>query len=116
MPSDGLWGDGSGYVPHASQDFERWIVDEVPVATRIAVPACDDASPIFIAGLSMGGFAALRLNALTGGLGRLAIVIEHRHLGARQRQRQGHPLANAIATAGHHRGLAMKIKHTRRLK
>jgi S-formylglutathione hydrolase FrmB len=61
MPSDGLWGDGSAYLPHATQDFERWIVDEVPVATCIATPVCDEASPIFIAGLSMGGFAALRL-------------------------------------------------------
>ena len=62
------------------------------------------------------GCAALRLNSLAGGFSRLAIVIEHRHLGARQSQRQGHPLANAIAPAGHHRGLAMKIKHMRRLK
>src|SRR3546814_9304706 len=30
MPSDGLWGDGSGYVPHRTRDFERWIVEEVP--------------------------------------------------------------------------------------
>ena len=61
MPSDGLWGDGSGYVAHAEQDFERWIVDEVPAATRAACSACSDASPLFIAGLSMGGFGALRL-------------------------------------------------------
>lgn len=61
MPSDGLWRDGSGYVPHESQDFERWIVEEVPLAARIAVPACSDRSPLLIAGLSMGGFAALRL-------------------------------------------------------
>src|SRR3546814_20544624 len=27
MPSDGLWGDGSGYVPHRTRDFERWIVE-----------------------------------------------------------------------------------------
>ena len=32
MPSDGLWGDGSGYLPHSGQDFERWIVAEVPGA------------------------------------------------------------------------------------
>ena len=61
MPSDGLWGDGSGYVAHAEQDFERWIVDEVPAATRAACSACSEASPLFIAGLSMGGFGALRL-------------------------------------------------------
>ncbi len=61
MPSDGLWGDGSGYVAHAGQDFERWIVDEVPAAARAACTACGDASPLCIAGLSMGGFGALRL-------------------------------------------------------
>lgn len=61
MPSDGLWGDGSGYVAHGGQDFERWIVDEVPAAVRQACAACSDASPVCIAGLSMGGFGALRL-------------------------------------------------------
>ena len=61
MPSDGLWGDGSGYVAHRAQDFERWILDEVPAAARAACAACSDASPLCIAGLSMGGFGALRL-------------------------------------------------------
>jgi putative tributyrin esterase len=61
MPSDGLWGDGSGYVAHRTQDFERWIVEEVPAATRTACSSCSEASPLCIAGLSMGGFAALRL-------------------------------------------------------
>jgi putative tributyrin esterase len=61
MPSDGLWGDGSGYVRHATQDFERWIVDEVPAAVQQACTACGPASPLCIAGLSMGGFGALRL-------------------------------------------------------
>lgn len=23
MPSDGLWGDGSGYLPHNNKDFEK---------------------------------------------------------------------------------------------
>lgn len=61
MPSDGLWGDGSGYVPHAEQDFERWIVDDVPAAVRRAVPALGERAPRFITGLSMGGYGALRL-------------------------------------------------------
>jgi enterochelin esterase-like enzyme len=61
MPSDGLWGDGSGYVAHGEQDFEGWIADEVPVAARAACNACSEASPLCIAGLSMGGFGALRL-------------------------------------------------------
>jgi putative tributyrin esterase len=64
MPSDGLWGDGSGYLPHATQNFERWIVDEVPAAARAVVPACGGDAPHFIAGLSMGGFGALRLAGL----------------------------------------------------
>lgn len=61
MPSDGLWGDGSGYVAHRQQDFERWIIDEVPAAARQACAACSESSPLLLAGLSMGGFAALRL-------------------------------------------------------
>ncbi|HLH52869.1 MAG TPA: alpha/beta hydrolase-fold protein [Verrucomicrobiae bacterium] len=61
MPSDGLWGDGSGYLPHGEADFERWIVEEVPVAARAASPALGGNSPLFISGLSMGGFGALRL-------------------------------------------------------
>ncbi len=94
MPSDGLWGDGSGYVPHMREgeamrlslavlndevepigvsgtssaseqasDFERWIVEEVPAAVNRAVPSTSADSPLFIAGLSMGGFGALRLGA-----------------------------------------------------
>jgi len=61
MPSDGLWGDGSGYVAHHEQNFERWIVEEVPAAVAQAVPSVTSQSKIFIAGLSMGGFGALRL-------------------------------------------------------
>ena len=61
MPSDGLWGDGSGYVAHDEQNFERWIVEEVPAALSYAVPSVTRQSKIFIAGLSMGGFGALRL-------------------------------------------------------
>ena len=61
MPSDGLWGDGSGYLPHRTQDFERWIVEEVPAAAELAAPCLNQSSPVLIAGLSMGGFGALRL-------------------------------------------------------
>src|SRR5204863_587745 len=63
MPSDGLWGDGSGYLRHSSQDFERWIAEEVPAAVRETVPGVSRLSPLFISGLSMGGFGALRLAA-----------------------------------------------------
>jgi S-formylglutathione hydrolase FrmB len=61
MPSDGLRGDGSGYVAHAQQDAERWIIDEVPLLAREIVDGCTARSPLLMAGLSMGGFGALRL-------------------------------------------------------
>ncbi|MDZ4288093.1 MAG: alpha/beta hydrolase-fold protein, partial [Prosthecobacter sp.] len=63
MPSDGLWGDGSGYVRHAEADYARWIVEEVPAAAALVEPNCAHA-PRFICGLSMGGYGALRLGAL----------------------------------------------------
>jgi putative tributyrin esterase len=75
MPSDGLWGDGSGYVRHAGgndgdagagatpRDFERYVVDDVPACVAEVVPSVTAGSPLFIAGLSMGGFGALRLGA-----------------------------------------------------
>ena len=60
MPSDGLWGDGSGYVPHAHADYEKWIVDDVPHCLRELFPQLHP-EKFFIAGLSMGGYGALRL-------------------------------------------------------
>ncbi len=64
MPSDGLRGDGSGYVRHGDGiDYERWIAHDVPAAARAAVPALTRDVPTFIAGLSMGGFGALRIGA-----------------------------------------------------
>jgi enterochelin esterase-like enzyme len=64
MPSDGLWGDGSGYVAHDKEmDFEKWIVEEVPQAVAEATVHYRSTSPLFIAGLSMGGWGALRLGA-----------------------------------------------------
>lgn len=63
MPSDGLWGDGSGYVPHRDANYEAWILDEVPAAVRLAAIGTSETSPLFLAGLSMGGFGALRLGA-----------------------------------------------------
>ncbi len=66
MPSDGLWGDGSGYLPHDGYDFEHWIVEDVPAAIRENIPLVSEHSPLFISGLSMGGFGALRLGAKYG--------------------------------------------------
>ena len=66
MPSDGLWGDGSGYLPHSSYDFEKWIVDDVVNAVVESIDGADKKSPLFISGLSMGGFGALRIGAKYG--------------------------------------------------
>lgn len=63
MPSDGLWGDGSGYVDHGYQDFESWIVKDITSAFQQAWPSIDISGPRFIAGLSMGGFGALYLGS-----------------------------------------------------
>jgi enterochelin esterase-like enzyme len=65
MPSDGLCGDGSAYLRHSDgRDFEKWIVQEVPLAAALGAPGVITAnSPLFIAGLSMGGFGALRIAA-----------------------------------------------------
>jgi len=63
MPSDGLWGDGTWYMKHAHADYELYIVEEVPAAAAMAVPALGKLARPFIAGLSMGGFGALKLGA-----------------------------------------------------
>ncbi|MGN6789150.1 MAG: alpha/beta hydrolase [Rhodanobacteraceae bacterium] len=61
MPPDGLWGDGSGYVKRENHDAERWIIDEMPALARQVANGCSARSPLLVAGLSMGGFSALRL-------------------------------------------------------
>jgi enterochelin esterase-like enzyme len=63
MPSDGLFGDGSAYIPHKTADYEQWIVQDVIAAVKEKNRTLDEHSPIFIAGLSMGGYGALRLGA-----------------------------------------------------
>lgn len=63
MPSDGLYGDGSGYVPHKTANYERWIVEDVIQVVKQNIPQASEESSVFITGLSMGGFGALRLGA-----------------------------------------------------
>jgi enterochelin esterase-like enzyme len=63
MPSDGLWGDGSGYLRHNDADYRTWIVDEVPAAVALIDPNTTHA-PHFLCGLSMGGYGALRIGSL----------------------------------------------------
>jgi S-formylglutathione hydrolase FrmB len=60
MPSDGLWGDGTGYVPHLHGNYERWIVEDIPGCLSELFPQLS-ADKFFLAGLSMGGFGAMRL-------------------------------------------------------
>lgn len=66
MPSDGMWGVGSGYLDRPDENSEGWIVHELPDVVHRVWPA---ASPdcIAVAGLSMGGWGALRLAALHPG-------------------------------------------------
>jgi len=61
MPSDGLWGDGSGYLSHQEKDFAQWIVSDVPKAIMENLDYTSDKSPMCIGGLSMGGYGALML-------------------------------------------------------
>jgi putative tributyrin esterase len=63
MPSDGLWEDGSGYLSLPGRDAETWIVEEVVEAVEAAVPQAKAEAGVCLAGLSMGGFGALRLGA-----------------------------------------------------
>lgn len=63
MPSDGLRGDGSAYVSHGSEDVETWVIRDAVEATKLAIPQLSKSPQIFLAGLSMGGFGALRLGA-----------------------------------------------------
>jgi len=83
MPSDGLWGDGSGYLPHPTINFEKWIVEDVVNAVTELIPQASEQSKLFIAGLSMGGFGALRIglkhhNTFSGvsGLSSITVVEE----------------------------------------
>ena len=61
MPSDGLWGDGSGYLSHHGFNFDQWIVEDVPLAVRENIPGANAKSLLCLAGLSMGGYGALCL-------------------------------------------------------
>jgi putative tributyrin esterase len=66
MPSDGLWGDGSAYLHHSDHDFEKWIMEDVVDAVMENIDGAHASSPLFISGLSMGGFGALRIGAKYG--------------------------------------------------
>jgi enterochelin esterase-like enzyme len=63
MPSDGLWGEGSGYLQHSGKDFEQWIAKDALDAAISSIPQISKNSLKFICGLSMGGYGALRIGA-----------------------------------------------------
>jgi putative tributyrin esterase len=65
MPADGLWSDATGFVRHAHGDYERWIMEDVVGCVREIVPQVGPA--LLLAGLSIGGYGALRLGAKYGG-------------------------------------------------
>lgn len=62
MPSDGgLW-QGSAYLPlQGHGNYEQWIMDDVISAVQSHIPSASLQSNIYITGLSMGGYGALRL-------------------------------------------------------
>jgi enterochelin esterase-like enzyme len=63
MPSDGLYGDGSGYLKHQQEDYEKWIVEDVVAVVKEQFKSVNEQSDFFITGLSMGGYGAMRLGA-----------------------------------------------------
>jgi putative tributyrin esterase len=66
MPTDGLWTLNTGFIRHVDGAYERWIMEDVIACARDTVP--DLAPDVFLAGLSIGGYGALRLGAKYGGL------------------------------------------------
>lgn len=68
MPSDGLWGDGSAYLPHNDYNFEKWIAEDVIQAVKETIGVCGPHSSFFISGLSMGGYGAISIGAKYGKL------------------------------------------------
>ena len=63
MPSDGLFGDGSGYFNHGEKNFEKWIVEDVVSMISVVLKVELKKVKLFLTGLSMGGYGALRLMA-----------------------------------------------------
>src|SRR6185369_1137367 len=48
---------------HSGMDFEKWVMSEAPGAAAELFPQWKLNGPLFLAGLSMGGYAALNLGA-----------------------------------------------------
>lgn len=62
-PSDGMGGDGTGYLPQPERNHEAWIYEDVLGCVRKLFAGGSSDAPVFISGLSMGGYGALRLGA-----------------------------------------------------
>lgn len=64
MPEDGSYYCGSGYLPLTNGlNAENWIVDDLLKSLRNSFDNVTEKSNIYLAGLSMGGYGALRLGA-----------------------------------------------------
>lgn len=64
MPEDGSYYSGSGYLPLTNGcDYERWIVDDVLQSLKKSFPNVTNNSNLYLSGLSMGGYGALRIGA-----------------------------------------------------
>ena len=66
MPADGIWSLRTGFVRHLDGAYERWIMQDVIACVKNTVPELGP--EVFLAGLSIGGYGALRLGAKYGGL------------------------------------------------
>lgn len=64
MPSDGGFYGGSAYLPlKEGGDYDAWIVDDALNAVIETIECVSSESRVYISGLSMGGYGALRLGA-----------------------------------------------------
>ncbi|WP_049720974.1 alpha/beta hydrolase [Gilvimarinus polysaccharolyticus] len=64
MPGDGSYYAGSGYLPlQAGPNAEQWIVTDVLEAVIRSIHGASKNSNVYLSGLSMGGYGALRLGA-----------------------------------------------------
>ncbi|HTU50767.1 MAG TPA: alpha/beta hydrolase-fold protein [Acidobacteriaceae bacterium] len=63
-PSDGLRGDGTAYVPGSCHNYEAWICDDLIECIKELFCTAAGCADVFISGLSMGGYGALRLGAM----------------------------------------------------
>jgi enterochelin esterase-like enzyme len=61
MPSDGMRGEGTGYLRHPGFDAEAWVMNDVVDAITEMIDEVTSESPLFLGGNSMGGFGAARL-------------------------------------------------------